>query len=172
MKKSTVIVIGNINEEKEHALLAGEIKDILSLQSRITVYDPNYPGEDRFMLLNKDSFGNVIGWEYDMGAQHGIWGTQSDVCKCNIPVAKQGKVSLDFKRSFDPKVRIKAFMFDPENILRPLCKAFDRLDIASGITEHEFDFSDKDLSSVKNIKLMFADSFANIRPGMKAYELQ
>ena len=56
-----------------HAVLAYKTKEISDDESRIYIYDPNDPLEDRYITFYKNG-GHYTQWIYDMG-NYGEWGT-------------------------------------------------------------------------------------------------
>lgn len=74
------VVIGISDEDGGHALVGYAIVDVNSTQSRLMVYDCNYPNKERYITLTKNSFGQYTGWYYhmndiyDMGSSYkGCW---------------------------------------------------------------------------------------------------
>lgn len=50
-----------------HALTAYALKRLSASESRIYVYDSNFPGVERYIVLKTDNTGKPIGWYYDAG---------------------------------------------------------------------------------------------------------
>ena len=67
-----------------HALLAYRMEKISDTESRMYVYDCNFPGETRYFTLRFDSAGQAVGWSYDMGG-YGVWGGESSDFISYIP---------------------------------------------------------------------------------------
>ena len=58
-----------------HAVLAYKTEEVGSDESRIYIYDSNFPLQDRYITLYKNG-GHYTQWSYDMGS-YGVWGTDS-----------------------------------------------------------------------------------------------
>ena len=67
-----------------HALLAYRLEKLSDAESRMYVYDCNFPDETRFFTLRFDSAGRAVGWSYDMGG-YGVWGGVQDDFISYIP---------------------------------------------------------------------------------------
>ena len=65
--KANKPVIIAVYKNGGHAILAYKTEDVSGTESRIYVYDNNYPSSERYITLNKDSAGNYTSWSYDMG---------------------------------------------------------------------------------------------------------
>lgn len=75
-----------------HALLAYSVEIVSANESRIHVYDSNYPNEDRFFTFTKNPEGDWVGWSYDIGGGYGTWGTDDSSSYLSIityPVIKE-----------------------------------------------------------------------------------
>lgn len=58
-----------------HAILAYGVDDQSEEESRILLYDNNYPMEERYLTLQKDSSGDYMKWSYNM--REGVdWGSE------------------------------------------------------------------------------------------------
>ena len=58
-----------------HAILAYGVEDQSEEESRILLYDNNYPMEERYLTLQKDSSGDYMKWSYNM--REGVdWGSE------------------------------------------------------------------------------------------------
>jgi len=60
--------------EGGHAIVGYGIVDVSASQSRLMVYDCNYPNTERFITLTKNSSGQYTGWYYHMNDRHD-WGS-------------------------------------------------------------------------------------------------
>ena len=59
-----------------HAILAYDAEELSDTQLRLSIYDCNYPGEKRYLTLERrNGSGDITGWAYDMGGRYGVWGT-------------------------------------------------------------------------------------------------
>lgn len=58
-----------------HAVLAYAAEDISGTQCVISLYDSNYPLEERQLTLTKDEDGDFMEWSYEIGSSYGVWGT-------------------------------------------------------------------------------------------------
>ena len=58
-----------------HAVLAYKTEEVSSTESRIYIYDSNFPLQDRYITFYKNG-GHYTQWSYDMGS-YGEWGTDS-----------------------------------------------------------------------------------------------
>lgn len=61
-----------------HALLAYDLEKISDTESKVLIYDCNYPTKQCYMNLKCSSTGEWTEWSYDMGDYYGIWGTESE----------------------------------------------------------------------------------------------
>lgn len=66
-----------ICQEGGHALLAYKIEEISNMESRVHVYDSNYPKQDRYFIFKKNNSGDWVSWSYDMGDVYGVWSTET-----------------------------------------------------------------------------------------------
>lgn len=60
-----------------HAVLVYGIKEE-SENVQLCLYDNNYPEQERYLTMRKDSSGNYMEWSYDIGGTYGIWGTDTE----------------------------------------------------------------------------------------------
>ena len=58
-----------------HAVLAYKTQEVSGTESRIYIYDSNFPLQDRYITFYKNG-GHYTQWSYDMGS-YGEWGTDS-----------------------------------------------------------------------------------------------
>lgn len=58
-----------------HALLAYSAVKVSKNKTNVKVYDCNYPGELRNLVVFTDNSGKAVGWEYDMFGE--TWGTEN-----------------------------------------------------------------------------------------------
>ena len=58
-----------------HAVLAYKTEEVRANESRVYIYDSNFPLQDRYITFYKND-GHYIQWSYDMGG-YGEWGTDS-----------------------------------------------------------------------------------------------
>ena len=58
-----------------HAVLAYKTQEVSSTESRVYIYDSNFPLQDRYITFYKND-GHYTQWSYDMGG-YGEWGTDS-----------------------------------------------------------------------------------------------
>lgn len=69
-------VFGMIGPSRSgHALLPYKVENVSSNQSRIYVYDCNFPNQIRYITLEKDSSGNFISWHYRLNDRYN-WGSK------------------------------------------------------------------------------------------------
>jgi uncharacterized repeat protein (TIGR02543 family) len=81
--KNDIIAIGK-SGVGAHALLAYAIQDVSETESRLYIYDCNYPNDaNRYFTLQKNSAGNIISWSYTMG-RLGTWGSDISAGSCYI----------------------------------------------------------------------------------------
>ena len=57
-----------------HSLLGYEIINISNSESRLMVYDPNFPNEERYITLTKNNSGEYTGWHYYLNNRE-HWGS-------------------------------------------------------------------------------------------------
>ena len=70
------VLIGIICYGKGHALVGYRIAEVAG-EVRLMVYDCNFPNDDnRYIILNKNEFGQFNGWYYNMNGES--WGTDYD----------------------------------------------------------------------------------------------
>lgn len=58
-----------------HAVLAYGVKEISDKESKILLYDSNWPKKERALTIKKDDNGNYTEWSYEIGGSYGTWGT-------------------------------------------------------------------------------------------------
>ena len=68
-----------------HALLAYKAEEISGTESRVFVYDCNYPFKECYITFTKDTRGNYMGWSYEIGGSYGVWGPQDDASISYVP---------------------------------------------------------------------------------------
>lgn len=71
---SDPVVVAIFGKEGGHALIGYDIVDVSGTQSRLMVYDPNYPNTERYITLAKNSFGQYNGWYYHLNDVYD-WGS-------------------------------------------------------------------------------------------------
>lgn len=76
------VVITLYQQGSGHAVLAYQVEDVSGTESRMHLYDNNYPLEERYLTLRKDTSGNFVEWSYEIGGNYGVWG--SDVENSSI----------------------------------------------------------------------------------------
>lgn len=69
------VVIGIFKDKSGHAIVGYDIVDISPTESRLMVYDCNYPKTERYITLTKNSSGQYTGWYYHMNNSQD-WGTR------------------------------------------------------------------------------------------------
>lgn len=57
-----------------HAVLGYRVDHLSDSESRLYVYDPNYPNEERYLSLRKNSGGKYVSWYYSLNNQYD-WGS-------------------------------------------------------------------------------------------------
>ena len=60
-----------------HAVLAYKVEDASDSESTVFLYDSNYPRQERKLTLKKDAGGDFMSWSYEIGGNHGVWGTNT-----------------------------------------------------------------------------------------------
>ena len=69
----TIIAVGNSQQRAAHALLAYQLESISEMESRLYVYDCNYPNASRYITLKKNAQDQFKDWSYEIGGNYGIW---------------------------------------------------------------------------------------------------
>ena len=72
-----------------HELLPYRVDEIGERESRIALYDCNYPGEERYLYLYRGEDGRVRNWKYDMGGL-GVWSW--DEGDCDMSYTEQERI--------------------------------------------------------------------------------
>ncbi len=67
-------IIALFGLEGGHAVVGYDIRYVNDQESRLYIYDSNYPETERFITLKTDSEGNCIGWNYELSEKY-EWGT-------------------------------------------------------------------------------------------------
>ncbi len=70
-------IIAVFGLEGGHAVVGYDIRKITDKESRLYIYDCNYPETERYITLKTDSEGNYTEWNYDLSAQI-EWGTNHE----------------------------------------------------------------------------------------------
>lgn len=68
------VVIAVFGMEGGHALVGYELVEISGSESRLMVYDCNYPDQERYITLTKNASGQYTGWYYYLNNRY-HWGT-------------------------------------------------------------------------------------------------
>lgn len=71
---SDPVIVAVFGKEGGHALVGYDIVDLSSIQSRLMVYDCNYPNTERYITLIKNPSGQYVGWDYHMNDAY-YWGS-------------------------------------------------------------------------------------------------
>lgn len=71
-----VAVFGNdsVGRQGGHAVIGYRLEQISAKETRMHVYDPNFPQTDRYINLTTDNEGNFVSWSYQMNDRYD-WGT-------------------------------------------------------------------------------------------------
>lgn len=69
------VVIAIFGNEGGHAIVGYDIVNVSTTESRLMVYDCNYPKTERYITLTKNSLGQYTGWYYHMNNRYN-WGSQ------------------------------------------------------------------------------------------------
>ncbi len=85
LRLSNPTLIAVCQSNSGHALLAYETEEISDTESRVYVYDCNYPFEKCYITFTKDTRGDYTGWSYDIGGIYGVWGQADDASISYIP---------------------------------------------------------------------------------------
>ena len=110
--KGTLIAIGK--GRIGHALLACRVDKLSNTQSRMYVYDCNYPMEEHYIELQTDSQGNYTGWSYNMGDGYGIWG--SSVANCFISCIPCDTISYIWNNRGNLSNNAELLSFEGDNL--------------------------------------------------------
>lgn len=73
------VVVAVFGPEGGHAMVGYELAEVSGSESRLMVYDCNYPGRERYISLTKNAAGQYTGWYYHMNDRY-HWGTGYPAC--------------------------------------------------------------------------------------------
>lgn len=73
-----VIVAACVRGVAGHALLAYKVEEMTAKQSRVYVYDSNYPNQQCYFTFGKNTNGDWNSWSYYIGGSYGTWGTSNE----------------------------------------------------------------------------------------------
>ncbi|MBQ9492835.1 MAG: InlB B-repeat-containing protein, partial [Oscillibacter sp.] len=68
------VIVAVFGKEGGHALLGYGLEKVSDTQSRLMVYDCNFPSQERYVTLTADSAGRYTGWSYRMNDTYN-WGS-------------------------------------------------------------------------------------------------
>ena len=75
------LLIAVFGPQGGHALLGYQLESVSATQTRLHVYDCNFPAQDRYITLSKDSSGAYTKWYYPL---NNIYDWGSDYSNCRI----------------------------------------------------------------------------------------
>lgn len=84
----TGIQVSLYGPEGGHSVVGYQVKKISSTESRLYIYDPNFPNQERYIKLKTNSSGKYTGWSYMMNDMYEWSSSRSGSVISYIPYSK------------------------------------------------------------------------------------